>query len=57
MKNILWHDYKIAYHVALDGSLSQALVSLRLNHATVLRRVNQLEQALEETLFIRHQRG
>jgi DNA-binding transcriptional LysR family regulator len=57
MKNISWDDYKIAYQVALDGSLSQAGISLRLNHTTVLRRINQLERALEVTLFIRHQRG
>jgi len=57
MKDISWDDYKIAYQVALDGSLSQAGKSLRINHATVLRRVNQLEQALEIKLFIRHQRG
>lgn len=57
MKDISWDDYKIAYQVALDGSLSQAGKSLRINHATVLRRVNQLEQALELKLFIRHQRG
>lgn len=57
MKEISWDDYKIAYQVAVDGSLSQAGKSLRINHATVLRRVNQLEQALEVKLFIRHQRG
>lgn len=57
MKDISWDDYKIAYQVAIDGSLSQAGVSLRINHATVLRRINQLEKALEVKLFIRHQRG
>jgi len=57
MKDISWDDYKIAYQVAIDGSLSRAGISLQINHATVLRRVNQLEQALEVKLFIRHQRG
>jgi len=57
MKDISWDDYKIAYQVAIDGSLSQAGVSLSINHTTVLRRINQLEQALEVKLFIRHQRG
>lgn len=57
MKDISWDDYKIAYQVAIDGSLSQAGISLRINHSTVLRRINQLEQALEVKLFIRHQRG
>jgi len=57
MKDISWDDYKVAYQVAIDGSLSQAGVSLGVNHSTVLRRINQLEQALEVKLFIRHQRG
>lgn len=57
MKNISWNDYKIAYQVALDGSLSQAGKSLNINHATVLRRINQLEDALNVKLFFRHQRG
>jgi len=57
MKDISWDDYKIAYQVATDGSLTQAAISLRINHSTVLRRINQLEQAIEVKLFIRHQRG
>ncbi|KGJ96181.1 LysR family transcriptional regulator [Colwellia psychrerythraea] len=57
MKDTSWDDYKIAYQVAIDGSLSKAGISLRINHATVLRRINQLEQSLEVKLFIRHQRG
>ena len=57
MNNISWDDYKIAYQVARDGSLSQAGKSLNINHATVLRRINQLETALDVKLFFRHQRG
>ena len=57
MNELSWDDYKIAYQVAIDGSLSKAAQSLGVNHATVLRRVNQLEAKLEVTLFIRHQRG
>lgn len=52
-----WDNYKVAYQVAIDGSLSKAGQSLNINHATVLRRINQLEKALEIKLFIRHQRG
>jgi len=52
-----WDDYKVAYQVAIDGSLNKAGQSLNINHATVLRRINQLEKALEIKLFIRHQRG
>jgi DNA-binding transcriptional LysR family regulator len=57
MKDISWDDYKIAYQVALDGSLSKAGKSLNINHSTVLRRINQLEISLKVKLFIRHQRG
>ncbi|PAJ73731.1 LysR family transcriptional regulator [Pseudoalteromonas sp. NBT06-2] len=57
MKRISWDDYKVAYQVTLDGSLSQAGKTLEINHATVLRHVNRLEKALEVKLFIRHQRG
>ena len=57
MKDISWDDYKIAFQVAVDGSLSQAGKSLKINHSTVLRRINQLEESLNVKLFIRHQRG
>lgn len=57
MKKSTWDDYKIAYQVAIDGSLSKAGQSLNINHATVLRHINQLEECLELKLFIRHQRG
>ncbi|WP_091987267.1 LysR family transcriptional regulator [Pseudoalteromonas denitrificans] len=57
MKGISWDDYKVAYQVAIDGTLSQAGKTLEMNHATVLRHVNRLENALEIKLFIRHQRG
>lgn len=57
MKDISWDNYKAAFQVAIDGSLNKAAVSLGVNHATVLRRINQLEQSLEVNLFIRHQRG
>lgn len=57
MNDLSWDDYKVAYQVARDGSLSKAAQSLGVNHATVLRRVNQLEAKLEVNLFIRHQRG
>lgn len=52
-----WDDYRIAYHVAKEGTLSKAGKKLHMNHATVLRHVNQLEAALGTKLFIRHQRG
>lgn len=52
-----WDDLKVAYEVARHGSLSRSADRLGLNHSTVLRRVNRLEQALGIRLFIRHQRG
>lgn len=55
--NVSWDDFRIAYQVAETGSLTGAGKKLGMNHATVLRHVNQLEQALDVRLFIRHQRG
>ncbi|MBE0365041.1 hypothetical protein PULV_a3349 [Pseudoalteromonas ulvae UL12] len=57
MPQVSWDDYRIAYQVALDGSLSKAAISLNINHSTVLRHINRLEEHLKVTLFIRHQRG
>lgn len=57
MQDIHWDDYRVAYQVALAGSLSKAAQQLHCNHATVLRHVNRLEMALNIKLFIRHQRG
>jgi len=57
MQHIQWDDYRVAYQVAQSGSLSKAAVQLQCNHATVLRHINRLEQALNIKLFIRHQRG
>lgn len=57
MIQLNWDDIRVAYSVAETGSLSAAGKQLGLNHTTVLRRVNQLEQQLGQRLFIRHQRG
>ena len=54
---VSWDDYRTAYTVAIEGSLSQAAKLLNVNHATVLRHINRLEQSLGLKLFIRHQRG
>lgn len=54
---VSWDDFRIAHQVAESGSLSGAGKQLQMNHATVLRHINQLEQALGVKLFIRHQRG
>ncbi len=52
-----WDDLRVAYQVAELGSLSRAGQQLGINHTTVLRAVNRLEQQLNLRLFIRHQRG
>lgn len=52
-----WDDYRIAYTVAKAGTLSKAGQVLQMNHSTVLRHINRLEEALSVKLFIRHQRG
>lgn len=57
MHNINWDDFRIAQQVANSGTLTSAGEALGINHATVLRHVNRLEQALDAKLFLRHQRG
>lgn len=57
MPSSRWDDYRIAYQVAISGSLTKAGAALEMNHATVLRHINQLEDCLKTKLFIRHQRG
>ncbi|MGY0218319.1 LysR family transcriptional regulator [Endozoicomonadaceae bacterium StTr2] len=54
---VRWDDLRIAYEVAISGSLSKAGKVLGMNHATVLRHINALEQGLDVKLFLRHQRG
>lgn len=57
MAQVSWDDFRIAYHVAQSGTLTKAGKVLNMNHATVLRHINRLEEALDTKLFIRHQRG
>lgn len=57
MTQASWDDFRIAYQVAKSGTLTKAGKLLQMNHATVLRHINRLEEALDTKLFIRHQRG
>lgn len=57
MSKASWDDFHIAYHVAQAGTLTKAGKILNMNHATVLRHINRLEEILDTKLFIRHQRG
>ncbi|MFT5164277.1 MAG: DNA-binding transcriptional LysR family regulator [Alteromonadaceae bacterium] len=52
-----WDDIRVAYEVALRGTLSAAAVALNVHHSTVLRRINSLEKRLNTRLFHRHARG
>jgi len=52
-----WDDIRIAWQLAQSGTLTKAGKVLKMNHTTVLRRINHLEAALDTKLFIRHQRG
>ncbi len=56
-RDIRWDDLRVAFQVADQGSLSRAGEVLGINHSTVLRAVNRLENGLGIRLFIRHQRG
>ena len=57
MKNLNWDDFRIALALAKKGTLTAAGETLGINHSTVLRHINRLEQGLDTKLFIRHQRG
>ncbi len=49
-----WDDLRYFHAVAEGGSLSAASRRLSVNHSTVFRRINQLEQRLAVKLFDRH---
>ncbi|MFT5576469.1 MAG: DNA-binding transcriptional LysR family regulator [Bermanella sp.] len=48
-----WDDMRFFHSVAEGGSLSAASRSLSVNHSTVFRRINQLEERLQARLFDR----
>lgn len=52
-----WDDYLYFLRVARLGSLKAASKSLRVNHSTVLRRINALEEKLDARLFDRFKTG
>jgi DNA-binding transcriptional LysR family regulator len=52
-----WNDLRYVLALSRHGSLSAAARSLKVNHATVSRRVAALEAALGVSLFARHARG
>ncbi|GLQ36139.1 LysR family transcriptional regulator [Amylibacter marinus] len=52
-----WDDYRVFLEVARRGSLSGAAPALKMDPATVGRRIQRLETALKATLFVKLQRG
>lgn len=52
-----WDDLRVALAVARAGTVSGAAAALGLHHATVIRRVDALEQRLGLRLFQRAARG
>ena len=55
MKN--WDDFKYYLAIARSGSVSAAAQELEVSHATVLRRIDQLEISMGAKLFRRLQSG
>lgn len=56
-QQIRWDDLQIVLAIAEAGSLSGASRTLRISHATVFRRLNELERGLRVTLFERSRTG
>ncbi len=52
-----WNDLKYFISVARSGSLARAAETLGVNHSTVFRRINNLEDALGAKLFTRLSEG
>jgi molybdenum-dependent DNA-binding transcriptional regulator ModE len=52
-----WSDLQFALAVVREGSLAGAARSLRINHSTVLRRIDAFERALGVRLFDRQPSG
>ncbi|WGI24402.1 LysR family transcriptional regulator [Halomonas alkaliantarctica] len=56
-QHIRWDDLQIVLAVAQRGSLSGASRELRISHATVFRRLSEMERRLGVALFERHRNG
>jgi DNA-binding transcriptional LysR family regulator len=52
-----WEDLRFALALARHGSLSGAARALRVNHATVSRRIDRLQGAIGQLLFDRRKEG
>lgn len=56
-QQIRWDDLQIVLAIAEAGSLSGASRTLRISHATVFRRLTEMERRLGVTLFERSRNG
>lgn len=56
-QRIKWNDLQIVLAIAQTGSLSSASRRLRISHATVFRRITEIERRLGVALFERHRNG
>jgi len=52
-----WNDFNFFLTVAMQGSLSKAAEKLGVNHSTVFRRINALEDKMGVRLFERLKKG
>lgn len=52
-----WNDFHYFLTVALQGSLNSAAKQLGVNHSTVFRRINSLEEKMDVRLFKRMKKG
>lgn len=55
--NLAWNDFALVLAIASSGSLSGASRALGVSHATVFRRLGDVEQRLGVTLFERSRTG
>lgn len=56
-KNLAWDDFRLIKAVADARGLPAAAAQIGVNHSTVFRRLNQIEEALGTPLFERHRSG
>src|SRR5918912_219609 len=56
-QTLAWNDFKLVRLVAEAKGLAGAAERLGVNHSTVFRRLDQLEDALGTKLFERHRTG
>lgn len=54
---LAWNDFELVLAIADAGSLSGASRRLRVSHATVFRRLGEIEQRLGVILFERYRSG